>query len=245
MVVALAIAVVALAALCAYLGLALARARGERHRFEAFLGQVMDADDASRRRIAQMLHDEVLQSLLAANQELYEAAPGRPGVTRAHEVVSRTIADVREAAAALHPVTLEQGGLDTALAAIVRRAEHRGGFPCTLEVDPEATGVHDELIVGVARELLTNAAKHAGASAVSVTVARRGSEVVLEVLDDGRGIEPGRREAALRDGHIGLASAVYRVEAAGGSLALTGGPGAGTRAVARLPAPSTGGSTRS
>jgi two-component system, NarL family, sensor kinase len=233
--IALAIAVVVLAALCAYLGVALARARGDRHRFEALLGQVMDADDANRRRIAQMLHDEALQSLLAANQELYEAAPGRAGVTRAHEVVSRTIADVREAAAALHPVTLEQGGLDTALAAIVRRAAHQGGFETSLEIEPEATGVHDELIVGVARELVTNAAKHAEASEVSVTVARRGPEIVLEVADDGRGIEHGRREAALRDGHIGLASAVYRVEAAGGSLALTGGPGAGTRVVARLP----------
>jgi two-component system NarL family sensor kinase len=235
MVIALAIAVVVLAALCAYLGLALARVRGDRHRFEAFLGQVMDADDANRRRIAQMLHDEALQSLLAANQELYEAAPGRAGVTRAHEVVSRTIADVREAAAALHPVTLEQGGLDTALAAIVRRAAHQGGFEGSLDVDPDATGLHDELIVGVVRELVTNAAKHAKASEVSVTVARRRSEIVLEVADDGRGIEPGRREAALRDGHIGLASAVYRVEAAGGSLALSGGPGAGTRAVARIP----------
>jgi two-component system NarL family sensor kinase len=235
MVVALAIAVVILAALCAYLALALARARSDRVRFEAFLSQVMDADDANRRRIAEMLHDEALQSLLAANQELYEAAPGRAGVTRAHEVVSRTIADVREAAAALHPVTLKQGGLDTALAAIARRAEHQGGFSCSLEVDPEAVGVHDELIVGVARELLTNAAKHAEASAVSAKVSRRGSEIVLEVVDDGRGIEPGRREAALSDGHIGLASAVYRVEAAGGSLALTAGPNGGTRAVARLP----------
>ena len=235
MVVALAVAVVVLAALCAYLGLALARARSDRQRFEAFLAQVMDADAANRRRIAQTLHDEALQSLLAANQELIEAAPGRAGVTRAHEVVSQTIADVREAAAALHPVTLEQGGLDTALAAIARRAGHQGGFVCAVEVDPAATGAHDELIVGVARELLTNAAKHAEASEVAVKVARRGSDVLLEVADDGRGIEPGRREAALRDGHIGLASAVYRVEAAGGSLILQGGPGAGTRALVRLP----------
>jgi two-component system NarL family sensor kinase len=197
----------------------------------------MDADDANRRQIAQTLHDDALQSLLAANQELQEAAPGRAGVTRAHEVVSQTIVDVREAVAALHPVTLEQGGLETALAAVARRAERQGGFRCEVEIDPAATGPHDELILGVARELLTNAAKHAGASEVTVAVARRDSEVVLEVDDDGRGIEPGRAEAALRDGHIGLASAAYRVEAAGGSLALSRREGGGTRALARLPAP--------
>jgi two-component system NarL family sensor kinase len=237
MVAVLAVAVVVLAALCAYLGLAVARTRARHQQLEGLVAQVMDADDANRRRIAETLHDEALQSLLAANQELYEAAPGRAGVTRAHEVVSQTIADVREAVAALHPVTLEQGGLETALAAVARRAERQGGFRCSLEIEPEATGLHDELILGVARELLTNAAKHAEASEVEVSVGRPGAgEIRLEVVDDGRGIAPGRREAALRDGHIGLASAAYRIEAAGGSLLLGEGPGGGTRAVARLPA---------
>jgi two-component system NarL family sensor kinase len=236
MVIALSIAVVIVAALCAYLALALARARARRQDLEALVAQVLDAEDAARRRVAQTLHDEALQSLLAANQELYEAAPGRAGVTRAHEVVSRTIADVREAVAALHPVTLEQGGLEAALAAVARRAERQGGFRCSIDIEPEATGAHDELVLGVARELLTNAAKHAEADDVEVTLARRGSDIVLEVVDDGRGIEPGRREAALRDGHIGLASAAYRIEAVGGSLTLSGGPGAGTRARVRVPA---------
>ena len=52
----------------------------------------------------------------------------------------------------------------------------------------------------------------------AVNVHRGDGEVVLEIADDGVGIEAGRREAALGDGHIGLASAVYRVEKAGGSV---------------------------
>jgi two-component system NarL family sensor kinase len=71
-----------------------------------FIAHVMDAEDGARRRIAQLIHDDALQSLLAANQELIEAAPGRAGVTRAQKVVSASIADLREALLALHPVTL-------------------------------------------------------------------------------------------------------------------------------------------
>lgn len=237
MLVALAIAVVVLAGLCAYLGIALARSRARQADLEALVGSVLDADEAIRRQTAQLLHDEALQSLLAANQELMEAAPGRVGVTRAHEVVSRTIVDLREAVGSLHPVTLAAGGLEAALSAVGRRAGRQGGFEYEQRVDSDAVGRQDELVLAVARELLTNAAKHARASRVSVAVELRGPDVVLEVTDDGAGIETGRRETALREGHIGLASAAYRAEKAGGSLALEGTPGGkGTRAVARVPA---------
>ena len=228
-------AVAALAALCVYLWVRERRARRSEERVEALMAQVMEADERSRREIAQTLHDQALQTLLAANQDLQEAAPGRVGVTRAHEVVSATIEELREAVAALHPVTLEQGGLETALAAVVRRAERHGGFTCELSIQPGAAGVHDELILAIARELLTNAGTHSGATRVEVGVHPDDGAAVLEVSDDGRGIEPGRREAALREGHIGLASIAHRVEAAGGSFELSAAPGEGTRATARLP----------
>ena len=224
----------ALAVLCAALVAALARARADRRHLDALVAQVMDADDAARRRLAQTLHDEALQSLLAAHQELLEAAPGRAGVTRAYEVVARTITDLREAVAALHPVTLEAGGLEAALHAIARRAERQGGFSCRLEIDPAASGARDELLVAVARELLANAARHSGASEVSLVLSRNDSTAILEVADDGRGIDPGRPQAALREGHIGLASITHRVASAGGSLRLDGSAG-GTRVTARVP----------
>jgi signal transduction histidine kinase len=65
-------------------------------------------------------------------------------------------------------------------------------------------------------------------------LSRRDSMAVLEVADDGRGIDPDRPRAALREGHIGLASMTYRVESIGGSLSLDG-TDRGTRAVARVP----------
>ena len=69
-----------------------------------------------------------------------------------------------------------------------------------------------------------------------------GEDVVLEVSDDGRGIPPGRAEAALRLGHIGLASARERVDAVGGCLEVESEPGAGTRVRAAVPRWRTGSS---
>ena len=208
--------------------------RAELDTCRQLVAQVIDAEDQGRRRIAQLIHDDSLQTLLAANQELIEAAPGRAQVQRAHEVVAATIARLREAMMALHPVTLEQGGLEQALGAVARQAARQGGFEIRIEVEPEALGAEDELLLSIARELLTNAAQHAGAEQVSVALRRVGGELELEVIDDGRGIEEGRRDEALAEGHIGLASVHERVRAASGEFELESSP-AGTRAVAHLP----------
>jgi two-component system, NarL family, sensor kinase len=210
-------------------------ARAELAGGRQFISHVMDAEDRARQRIAQLIHDDALQSLLAANQELMEAAPGRAGVTRAHEVVSRSIADLREALLALHPVTLERGGLEQAMSALARQAERQAHFEVTVDLDLAASSRHDALVVALARELLANATHHSGARSVAVQVARDGDAVMLEVADDGRGMEESRPREALASGHIGLASVMQRVESAGGEFTLDTAPDRGTSARARLP----------
>lgn len=211
------------------------RLRGELEDRKQFVAQVMDAEDRARRRIAQLIHDDALQSLLAANQDLIEAAPGRAGVTRAHEVVSATIAHLREAMLALHPVTLERGGLEQALGAVARQAGRQGGFEVEIDIDPGALGRNDELVLALARELLSNAARHSGAEHVALRLAPRGDGLELVVSDDGRGMPPERPREALATGHIGLASVAQRVEAAGGELDIDSEPGRGTTVRVELP----------
>ena len=205
---------------------------GERARLAV---QVLEAEERERARVAQNLHDEALQSLLAAHQDLIEAAPGRAQVTRAHEIMGGAIDRVREAVTALHPVVLEQRGLRGALEAVCNQAESQGGFTAKLRVDDDAVGPTDGLVFSVARELITNAARHSGAESLEVTVEAVPGAILLTVTDDGRGIEPGRRDEALEEGHIGLASIVRRLEATGGQLELSSPPAGGTRAVARIP----------
>ena len=197
------------------------------------VNQVMAAEDQGRRRIAQLIHDDSLQTLLAANQELIEAAPGRAQVQRAHEVVEATIARLREAMLALHPVTLEQGGFEQALGAVARQAARQGGFEIELDVAPDALGREDELLLAVARELLNNAARHSqarpGARSRSAPAATRSSS---RSPTTAWGCRPERPAEALAEGHIGIASVNERVRAAGGEFELDSSS-AGTRAPAR------------
>jgi two-component system NarL family sensor kinase len=198
------------------------------------IANVMDAEDEGRRRIAQLIHDDALQSLLAAHQELIEAAPGRAQVQRAHEVVGGAIARLRSALVSLHPVTLEEGGFEQALGAVARQVERQGGFVVDVTVDQAALGIQDELLLAIVRELLTNAARHSGATRVQVEVRRANERVEIEVRDDGRGLSPGRLGRALAEGHIGLASVRERIGSAGGDFELSSS-GEGTHARAWIP----------
>ena len=134
----------------------------------------------------------------------------------------------------LNPVP-DGGGLESALGTVARQQARHGRFAYEVSIDPSAAGLRDELVIPLARELLTNAAKHAQASHVRVSIRRREDVLVLEVTDDGTGIPEGRLHEALAKGHIGLASSSQRVEAVGGRLTLFPTPGGGTTAAATLP----------
>lgn len=197
--------------------------------------EAVAAAEEERRRIAEDLHDGPLQTLLAAKQDLIEASPGRAGVTRALAGVDDGIAGLRRAVGILHPVAIERDGLTSALAAIVAEAERRGGYRCDLRVEADPPAAHEQVLLALARELLTNAAKHSGAGRVQVTVGRDRGWLRLEVADDGCGFDPSAPPADPCDGHIGLAAAERRARALGGDLSLASGPDGGTVASVRLP----------
>jgi two-component system NarL family sensor kinase len=203
------------------------------------LAAALDAEDRTRREISETLHDGPLQDLLVLYQFVarLESEDARTGLhlDRAQTGLRRAITGLREVMLELHPVVLDVGGLASGIAAVAAQQGRLGGFSPAVTVEPDAAGVRDELVLSIARELLVNAAKHAQASRVVVTVRRFGSDLVLEVADDGVGIPEERLGAALLEGHIGLASSRQRVESEGGSLDVVTATGAGTRVTAVLP----------
>ena len=202
------------------------------------VAQALDAEERARRRMSDTLHDGALQDLLAAGHDLYALRGSEQDaeVAAVADRLGEIVRSLRDVMTAMHPTVLQAGGLEAALQAVAEQYGRSGGFETTVTVDPGATGVVDDLLLSVARELLENAARHAGASLVEVTVRRRGDRIVIEVADDGDGIEPGRPERAQGEGAIGLASCRERVEALGGSLAIDAVPGGGTRVTAEAPA---------
>jgi len=198
--------------------------------------QALDAEARERRRLAEALHDQAIQNVLVARQEVGDAGRDVPGaLDRAREALDETSTQLREEIFAMHPLGLERAGLAAALRSYADVAAARGGFTAEVEVDDDAAGAHDELVLATARELLTNVAKHAGAKAVSVRVAAEPGVLRLTVADDGAGLAHERLEHALAEGHIGLAAATERVRALGGDVAIESEPGGGTIIAVVLP----------
>jgi signal transduction histidine kinase len=223
----------------------LERVQGDRER--AIVEACRKTEGRTRAEITELLHDEALQSLLAARQQLAFAArrPERQDVVaRARDGVQRAIRELREAVAGLHPVVLEGHRLTEAIHAVVARHAARGGFTADVELRVPAPEDCAPLVLSVIRELTANAAEHARASVVRVVLRDEGDDLVLEVADDGAGIAPGRLDVALAEGHIGLACTTRRAQALGGHLTVDTGPNRGTSVRVVLPGRATAGRDR-
>jgi two-component system NarL family sensor kinase len=197
--------------------------------------QALTAEARARRELSYALHDELVQELLCAQQDLKEARRRPEYLDRAQAALGGAVERLRHEIFQLHPHLLETAGLEAALAAVGAQQARHDGEPPAISVAPDAAGVDDELLFSLGRELLTNAARHAGADRIELSVARVGDGIVLRCRDDGRGMDPERRAAALGDGHLGLAACTERVEALGGSLEIVTASGRGTEVRATIP----------
>jgi two-component system NarL family sensor kinase len=212
---------------------ALARLARQRR---SLVRQALDAEERERRRLAEALHDEAIQNVLAARQEVADVARGTPGAAeRARSALDDAQRQLRQEVLAMHPLGLERAGIGTVLRSLADDASRRGGFVADVVIDPAAAGEHDALVLATARELLANAVKHSEADAVELRLERDDGTVRLEVSDDGRGVRPDRLEHAVTEGHIGLAALAERIEAVGGEMTLRGEDGHGTLVVVTLP----------
>lgn len=192
--------------------------------------QSIDSVERERTRLAGALHDSPVQNLIAARHDLRRAErAGDPdSFARLHRALDVTIAELREEIFKLHPHVLDHVGLSAAFEQVARR--YAGGVRVEIDValDAEPDEADRQVLFAVGRELLGNAAKHAYANEIRLTLSGDTDGVVLEVADDGRGIAEGRERQALLDGHIGLAAVRERVAALGGVLSVASSPDNGT-----------------
>jgi two-component system sensor histidine kinase UhpB len=196
--------------------------------------RALAAQEAERHRIAQELHDEVGQSLTVVLLGLKQVADRAPAdlaeeVQLIRDSARASLDDVRRVARQLRPGVLEDLGLHSALAALTHDFGVRGAA-VTRRIAPGLPPLPAdvELVVyRVAQEALTNAARHASATAVEVSLGKVGDTVVLEVADDGVGYRdaPGAGVRGMRE----------RAALVGADLSVTGTPGKGT--VVRLSVP--------
>lgn len=201
------------------------------------LTDAIGAEERERQRLAELLHDGALQNLLSARFDLQEigATVEHEALARAEAALSDTIGQLRDVVSDLHPLVLDQAGLEAALSAVAAQAAGRGGFAVHVSYEATPRPSQQRLLLAAARELLANTVKHARAHNVDVRCVERAGSIELSVADDGAGFDASETAGRLAAGHIGLASQRARIEEAGGSLQVVSHPGRGTVATVTLP----------
>ncbi len=195
--------------------------------------RTVDAAEAERRRIERDLHDGAQQRLVALAMDLglakeklaTDPEAAHALVAEAHDEAKRALAELRNLARGIHPAVLADRGLDAAISALAARSP----VPVEIDVDTERLPSPVESIAYfVVAEALTNVAKHARASEVTVRISRERERLVVEIRDNGAG-------GATVPPSGGLAGLTDRVAGIDGLLTVDSPPGGPTVVRAELP----------
>jgi signal transduction histidine kinase len=195
--------------------------------------RVVAAADQARRMIERDLHDGAQQRIVSLGMELRSAQIAVPvemhelrdQLDRSVDTLSQVHTDLQELSRGIHPAILSRGGLGPALKNLSRRSP----VPVSLTISiperlPDTVEVAAYYVVA---EALTNTAKYAHASEISISATASDGVLDLIVSDDGDG-------GADPDGGSGLIGLRDRIEAAGGTLTVTSPPGVGTSLVVQI-----------
>lgn len=196
--------------------------------------RIVAASDETRRRIERDLHDGTQQRLVSLGMTVRAAEASVPpdrgdlkaDLSRVATGLAEAVEDLQELSRGIHPPILSKGGLGKALATLADRS----GVPVALDVTtyerlPAAIEIGAYF---VASEALANVAKHAQASRIDLSLARRADRLLLSIRDDGIG-------GAVHHKGSGLVGLQDRVEALGGTISIDSPPGEGTSLLVALP----------
>jgi signal transduction histidine kinase len=150
-------------------------------------------------------------------------------------LVDQAIQDVREMSQLLRPTILDDFGLDAALRVLTEGFAKRTRMSVKYDSDLGSDRLADQTetcLYRIAQEALTNIARHSQATAVEVSVVKRSKDLILEVRDNGRGIDVA---AERKQRGLGLAGMQTRARGCGGSVKIESTPGKGLRVEVTCP----------
>lgn len=197
-------------------------------------------------RVARELHDELGQLLTAINMELKGLerhggpldSTGQARLQQALVAVRTAMTAVRDLSRGLRPPIIEREGLSEAIRSYVSEFQRYAGVLCRLRIDPaelEGEDPYATAVYRIVQEALTNVARHAQASACSVSLRLlRTGKLQVRVRDNGVGAPPGAISQRETLGVIGMKE---RASSLGGSLSITSQQGRGVCITAILPWP--------
>ena len=205
--------------------------------------RLVEAEEQERRAVARELHDRVGQTLTALSLNLSLLQGSLPEATRErlaphfsdmNALLASAAQEMRDVMATLRPPVLDDYGLLAALRFEAERFAARSSLQVEVHGDdaaPRPPAAVELVLFRAAQEALTNVAKHARASRVTLTLEQHDDGLRLEVADDGVGFDPAAPRQRGRAGGWGLLGIAERVASVGGTVAVESAPGKGTRVI--------------
>jgi signal transduction histidine kinase len=199
-----------------------------------------------RERISRDLHDGIIQAIYGVALSLEdvpslmasEPAEAEARVDRAIDSLNQAIREIRNFILGLRSELLHGADVVAGLATLAEEfaASGTADVELDLSVDPELTSrlpmTHRVQLLQMAREALSNAARHARATRIRLALRSEAGSLELSVEDDGIGFDVADEPPA---GHLGLANLRQRAAALGGTMTLNSSPNEGTRFSLRIP----------
>lgn len=191
-----------------------------------------------RQRLAGEIHDTIAQGLtgIVRHLEVADRFDGDPekrrrAVSVARDLARDSLAEARRSVQALRPGPLAAAQLPEALTDLAATWSRTSGVQARFEVSGDAVALPpaiEVVLFRAAQEALANAGKHSRADRVGVTLSYTGEVVVLDVVDDGRGFDPGSLTPSTDGTGYGLSAMRTRLTQIGGTLTIESEPGDGT-----------------
>ena len=215
---------------------------------ETYSAQILKAQEEERKRVAQELHDDTVQSLLVLRRTLDDSEVGFPtdaeglsAVLRdAHGQAESTVDALRRFARGLRPPALDDLGLGPALDRLATDVTSHSSVQARLLVQGREQRLPPDIelaLFRIGQEALHNVERHSNARRVRITLSYRPEQTKLVIQDDGDGFRP---PPALDDfaneSKLGLLGMQERARIVGGRLRILSAPGSGTKVIAEVPA---------
>ncbi len=200
------------------------------------VGELGLAEQRERRRLAQVLHDDLQQLLVGARYQveivkLKAGEEAREEVARAEELLAQSLEVSRSFTSELNPPALSEGSLISALGWLVRWMSQTHGLSVRLKVaedTPPAANDITVLLFQAVRELLLNVVKHAGVKSAGLEVSFSSGELRILVSDRGSGFDPTHLDKKAVAGGFGLFNIRERLSLLGGKMEIRSAPGKGS-----------------
>ncbi len=226
--------------------------RSANHRLKELTRRIVEIQEEERGRVSRELHDGISQILVSVKYGLEVARDAlrldrdkaTAALAKGANGLDLAIGEVRRISRDLRPSILDDFGLSAALDSLAQEFQERTGVVVSLYAD----GLKDDLpkevnttLFRVAQEALTNIERHAGATAVDITLSHSARGLRLEIADNGRGFSlTERSRGRVPSCGIGLRNMRERMGFHGGTLLVESEAGQGVRLKAQLPPDATG-----